>query len=65
MVKVYCDRCGKHITDKPKYKFDIVWEGQRGNGVCYSVPNFEDKQSSMNICVECYNDFKKFFGHTE
>ena len=60
MKIVCCNRCGKDITNKPKYKFDVRWKGLKGNGICYAVPSDEDKQSEMDICVDCYNDFKNF-----
>lgn len=63
MNKICCDRCGKDITNKPKYNFDIKWKGVKGDGVCYAVPYDEDKQSEMVFCVDCYNDFKEFINY--
>lgn len=60
MIKVHCDRCKKDITNKPKYKFSIKWKALLRNGVCIAIPAEEDKQSELDLCTDCYNDFKKF-----
>ena len=60
MNTIFCDRCKKDITNKPKYKFDIKWSGLKGDGVCYAVPLENDRCSEIDICVDCYNDFKEF-----
>lgn len=65
MIKIYCDRCGKDITNKPKYKFTIQWEGLKGNGRCYSIPKDADQQFEKDICMDCYNEFIEFMKEME
>lgn len=62
---VCCDRCKKNITNKPKYKVNIKWAGIKGDGVCYPIPQDEDKQLEMDFCVDCYNAFKEFVNYIE
>lgn len=60
MTIMCCDRCGRDITKKPKFKLIVKWTGIKGNGTCHAVPQENDRYSEKDFCINCYEAFKDF-----
>ncbi len=60
MVKIFCDRCGKEITNADNGYYSIHSYIHRRVG-----DSFHCDVNEGDICDECYNEFEEFMDINE
>lgn len=54
MVKCYCDRCGKDITDRQEHlRLEFTYFGDNKHVE-------EDSMEYFDVCLDCFLDIKNF-----
>ena len=60
MIKAYCDRCNKEMTDEHLVDIDVAttgWLGNRDSNYYSKDFNATNTTRRVFLCVECLNKF--------